>query len=66
MQMSYWGATVITNLASSIPWIGTDQVELINLIYNRDDFLNLLIPFGSIRTADLARIKKIDYAAHLI
>ena len=27
--MSYWGCTVITNLASSIPWIGPDLVELI-------------------------------------
>lgn len=26
--MSYWGATVITNLFSAIPWIGPDQVEL--------------------------------------
>jgi quinol-cytochrome oxidoreductase complex cytochrome b subunit len=27
--MSYWGATVITNLLSAIPWIGTDLVEYI-------------------------------------
>lgn len=27
-QKSFWGATVITNLFSAIPWIGTDQVEL--------------------------------------
>nr|YP_009104584.1 cytochrome b [Mactra chinensis]AII19513.1 cytochrome b [Mactra chinensis]WLS55674.1 cytochrome b [Mactra chinensis] len=26
-QMSYWGATVITNLASAIPYIGNDLVE---------------------------------------
>jgi ubiquinol-cytochrome c reductase cytochrome b subunit len=26
-QMSYWGATVITNLFSAIPWIGPDLVE---------------------------------------
>lgn len=26
--MSFWGATVITNLLSAIPWIGQDQVEL--------------------------------------
>jgi hypothetical protein len=24
--MSFWGATVITNLFSAIPWIGTDFV----------------------------------------
>jgi len=23
-QMSFWGATVITNLFSAIPWIGPD------------------------------------------
>ncbi|MBC6444337.1 MAG: cytochrome b N-terminal domain-containing protein [Alphaproteobacteria bacterium GM202ARS2] len=28
-QMSYWGATVITNLFSAIPWIGEDIVILI-------------------------------------
>lgn len=27
MQMSLWGATVITNLLSAIPWIGKDLVE---------------------------------------
>ena len=26
-QMSYWGATVITNLASAVPYIGTDVVQ---------------------------------------
>ena len=26
-QMSLWGATVITNLLSAIPWIGQDFVE---------------------------------------
>nr|YP_010402394.1 cytochrome b [Lysmata boggessi]QVT15585.1 cytochrome b [Lysmata boggessi]QXJ42677.1 cytochrome b [Lysmata boggessi] len=28
-QMSFWGATVITNLASAIPYIGTDLVQWI-------------------------------------
>lgn len=26
-QMSLWGATVITNLMSAIPWLGQDIVE---------------------------------------
>ena len=30
-QMSLWGATVITNLISAIPWIGTDVVESVNI-----------------------------------
>ncbi|KAI9088698.1 hypothetical protein DFS34DRAFT_681427 [Phlyctochytrium arcticum] len=29
LQMSFWGATVITNLFSAIPWIGHDFVELV-------------------------------------
>jgi quinol-cytochrome oxidoreductase complex cytochrome b subunit len=28
-QMSLWGATVITNLMSAIPWIGQDIVEFL-------------------------------------
>ena len=35
-QMSLWGATVITNLLSAIPWIGQDFVQLVyetNSIY---------------------------------
>ena len=28
-QMSLWGATVITNLTSAIPWVGQDIVEFI-------------------------------------
>ncbi|KDQ05584.1 hypothetical protein BOTBODRAFT_629130 [Botryobasidium botryosum FD-172 SS1] len=28
-QMSLWGATVITNLLSAIPWIGEDFVQLV-------------------------------------
>jgi quinol-cytochrome oxidoreductase complex cytochrome b subunit len=27
--MSYWAATVITNLLSAIPWIGKELVEFI-------------------------------------
>jgi len=27
--MSLWGATVITNLMSAIPWVGQDIVEFI-------------------------------------
>ena len=31
-QMSLWGATVITNLISAIPWIGQDIVEFLKTI----------------------------------
>jgi hypothetical protein len=38
-QMSLWGATVITNLISAIPWIGQDVVEFTN----NTEILNLEI-----------------------
>ncbi len=41
-QMSLWGATVITNLFSAIPWIGHDLVEF--TIYN----LLILPPIGTL------------------
>lgn len=30
-QMSLWGATVITNMLSAVPWIGNDFVQLTNI-----------------------------------
>lgn len=51
-QMSLWGATVITNLLSAIPWIGGDFVEFIwggfsvdNATLNRFFSLHYLLPF---------------------
>jgi ubiquinol-cytochrome c reductase cytochrome b subunit len=51
-QMSYWGATVITNLLSAIPVFGKDLVELIwggfsvsNATLNRFFSLHYLLPF---------------------
>lgn len=51
-QMSLWGATVITNLISAIPWIGTDVVEFVwggfsvnNATLNRFFSLHFLLPF---------------------
>ncbi|MCL6362632.1 cytochrome b, partial [Pectobacterium polaris] len=51
-QMSLWGATVITNLMSAIPWIGQDIVEFIwggfsvsNATLNRFFSLHYLLPF---------------------
>lgn len=50
--MSLWGATVITNLVSAIPWIGQDIVEFIwggfsvnNATLNRFFALHYLLPF---------------------
>jgi ubiquinol-cytochrome c reductase cytochrome b subunit len=50
--MSLWGATVITNLISAIPWIGQDIVEFIwggfsvnNATLNRFFALHFVLPF---------------------
>ena len=50
--MSFWGATVITNLLSAIPWIGNDLVEFIwggfsvdNATLNRFFSFHYLFPF---------------------
>jgi ubiquinol-cytochrome c reductase cytochrome b subunit len=51
-QMSLWGATVITNLMSAIPWIGQDVVEFLwggfsvnNATLNRFFSLHFVLPF---------------------
>jgi ubiquinol-cytochrome c reductase cytochrome b subunit len=51
-QMSLWGATVITNMLSAIPWIGNDFVQFIwggfsvnNATLNRFFSLHYLLPF---------------------
>jgi ubiquinol-cytochrome c reductase cytochrome b subunit len=51
-QMSLWGATVITNLMSAIPWVGTSIVEFIwggfsvnNATLNRFFSLHYVLPF---------------------
>jgi len=51
-QMSLWGATVITNLISAVPWIGQDIVEFIwggfsvnNATLNRFFSLHFVLPF---------------------
>jgi ubiquinol-cytochrome c reductase cytochrome b subunit len=51
-QMSLWGATVITNLMSAIPWLGQDIVQFIwggfsvnNATLNRFFSLHYVLPF---------------------
>nr|UYG49232.1 cytochrome b [Abscondita chinensis] len=51
-QMSFWGATVITNLLSAIPYLGTDIVQWIwggfavdNATLNRFFALHFMLPF---------------------
>jgi heme/copper-type cytochrome/quinol oxidase subunit 2 len=50
--MSLWGATVITNLMSAIPWVGQDVVEFLwggfsvnNATLNRFFALHFVLPF---------------------
>lgn len=44
-QMSLWGATVITNLISAIPWIGQDIVESNNITIIINLYLGIFILF---------------------
>ena len=51
-QMSYWAATVITNLFSAIPWVGENVVQFLwggfsvdNPTLNRFFVLHFLLPF---------------------
>lgn len=52
-QMSLWGATVITNMLSAIPWIGGDFVEFVwgglytDEPYNSDIVLKILLDAGN-------------------
>nr|YP_009865006.1 cytochrome b [Linuparus trigonus]QKE42644.1 cytochrome b [Linuparus trigonus] len=51
-QMSFWGATVITNLASAVPYVGTNLVEWVwggfsvgNATLTRFFALHFMLPF---------------------
>ena len=61
MQMSLWGATVITNLLSAIPWLGKSLVEFVwgglfkvwtteelDKYYNVVIFVNIILFFAGI------------------
>ena len=57
-QMSLWGATVITNLMSAIPWVGQDIVELtITYIYSEAIYLSSLPIIGTIHKNALKKGK---------
>nr|AYQ22822.1 cytochrome b [Coscineuta sp. OR249] len=52
-QMSFWGATVITNLLSAIPYLGNDLVQWVwggfavdNATLNRFFTFHFVLPFG--------------------
>ena len=56
-QMSLWGATVITNLISAIPWIGQDIVESINIAV----IISLFIYIVYIYTFNLFTFSKLSH-----
>ena len=61
-QMSLWGATVITNLISAIPWIGQDIVESIKITILGISvvFLYSILPtIGNVHKNALKKMKKI-------
>lgn len=61
-QMSLWGATVITNLISAIPWIGQDVVESIKITIFGAFSLSLfsILPtIGNIHSNALKKVKSI-------
>ena len=58
-QMSLWGATVITNLMSAIPWVGQDIVELkeITEIYSKAIYLSSLPIIGTVHKNASKKVK---------
>ena len=57
-QMSLWGATVITNLMSAIPWVGQDIVELKEIIeICKETYLNTLPVIGTVHKNALKKGK---------
>lgn len=59
--MSLWGATVITNLMSAIPWVGQDIVESIKFMeinVTDDWFCNILPTIGTVNVNALKKGNK--------
>lgn len=56
-QMSLWGATVITNLLSAIPWIGKDFVEFEFFNFFNAETIFYLIIFFSLTTIGAVNIR---------
>ncbi len=57
--MSLWGATVITNMLSAIPWIGGDFVELniTTLLFSLTLFRYMLYVYSSLPTIGVVNTK---------
>lgn len=70
-QMSYWGATVITNLLSALPWVGQDLVYFVwggfavdNATLNRFFSLHYLLPFVLMALAALHLLSLHQYGSN--
>ena len=59
-QMSLWGATVITNLMSAIPWVGQDIVESRNTIIVISLCISFIILFSLINDEILPTVGVIN------
>ena len=59
-QMSLWGATVITNLISAIPWIGQDIVESIKITVLGNSLILLYAILPTIGNVHKNALKKIN------
>jgi len=57
-QMSLWGATVITNLLSAIPWIGQDLVESKNITEDISTILYTASILPTIGNVSIHALKK--------
>lgn len=66
-QMSLWGATVITNLMSAIPWIGQDIVESIKYTEINPMLEKLILPtvgiinINALKKGNSLRLNKKEY-----
>ena len=61
-QMSLWGATVITNLMSAIPWVGQDIVEFLKIIKQKSLETLGVVHKNALKTGKfLLKIDKKDY-----
>jgi hypothetical protein len=61
-QMSLWGATVITNLMSAIPWVGQDIVEFLKIIKQKSlDTIGVVHKNALKRGKFLLKIDKKEY-----
>lgn len=60
-QMSLWGATVITNLLSAIPYLGMDLVVLNDYLCNNFPIIGIISPHARKKIVNKDYLKNIPY-----